>query len=483
MGVNDIRYLFAAIIVYYATLAFYRAFLHPLARFPGPKLAAVSLLIAELHREYGPILRISPHELHVSDPAFFDVIYRLDGRWNKYAWMYDAFGPKNCAVFGSEHYAHKARRRAIAPFFSKPSVLTRLDVLQRNVDKVCRRVSELARTDVDIGAVISAFSRDSANEFVLGKQYNELDQDNFGVALSVASQGAGVFWRTTKHIRWFGPAMKAIPIDWATKVADDGTLPATEHDTREALAAAESSSPSDSPKDNLVREIVDSDLPESERPLGRILEEVQTVTGAAFETTAGALRLIVYHVYANDDILRRLRKEIVSLPAESTARDTLGHLEQLPYLTAVITEGLRLSPGISSRAPRVTDKDLFYKDWCIPAGTPIGMTTLLMHMGETLYPDPSRFNPDRWLHSVAQEMADRKFAPFSRGTRMCLGMHSTTSNLAWAEMYLLLARLVQRFDLTIKNATASDFELDQDNFAIGTKAGCNLLVHVTPYEE
>lgn len=43
-------------------------------------------------------------------------------------------------------------------------------------------------------------------------------------------------------------------------------------------------------------------------------------------------------------------------------------------------------------------------------------------------------------------------------------------------MYLLLATLVQRFDFTVEAATAADFEFDMDNFGIGTKAGCNLVV-------
>lgn len=56
-------------------------------------------------------------------------------------------------------------------------------------------------------------------------------------------------------------------------------------------------------------------------------------------------------------------------------------------------------------------------------------------------------------------------------------------SLAWAEMYQLLATLVQRFNFTIKDATAGDFELHKDNFGIGTKAGCNLMVHVTPRKD
>lgn len=49
-------------------------------------------------------------------------------------------------------------------------------------------------------------------------------------------------------------------------------------------------------------------------------------------------------------------------------------------------------------------------------------------------------------------------------------------------MFLVLATLVQQFDFTIRDATAGDFEMQRDNFAIGTKAGCNLMAHVRIYE-
>lgn len=172
----------------------------------------------------------------------------------------------------------------------------------------------------------------------------------------------------------------------------------------------------------MIHSIVYSDLPEAEKSFDRVLEEVMTVTGAAFESTASALRLILYHVYTSEEILRRLREEVASLPTGPSDTISLKQLEQLPFFTAVLTEGMRLSPAVSSRAARVTDKDLSYDKWQIPAGTPVGMTTLLMHTDETLYPDPMRFNPDRWLVSGAAGATASKYAPFGRGTRICLGM-------------------------------------------------------------
>ncbi|KAI1493517.1 cytochrome P450 [Biscogniauxia mediterranea] len=116
-------------------------------------------------------------------------------------------------------------------------------------------------------------------------------------------------------------------------------------------------------------------------------------------------------------------------------------LEQPPYLTAVITEGPRLSPGVATRSARnAPDRELAYKERLIPRGTPVGMTTRLMHMNEDLYPQSQRalslsagWNP---MHERR-----RRRHPFSRGTRNRLGMH-----LASAELYIVISALFPRFD-------------------------------------
>lgn len=172
----------------------------------------------------------------------------------------------------------------------------------------------------------------------------------------------------------------------------------------------------------MIHAIVHSGLPSADKSFDRVFEEVMTVTGAAFETTASALRLILYHVYTNNKILGRLREEIASVTTGPSDSISLKQLEQLSYLTAVLTEGMRLSPAVATRAARVTDMDLFYDKWRIPAGTPVGMTTLLIHTDEALYPDPMRFNPDRWLVSTGGGATTSVYAPFGRGSRICLGM-------------------------------------------------------------
>lgn len=175
----------------------------------------------------------------------------------------------------------------------------------------------------------------------------------------------------------------------------------------------------------IIHEILESTLPPAEKNPARVFEDVSTITGAGFETTASALRLIVINVFSNAEILQKLREELKSKGSAAGEQLDAQTLMHLPYLTAVLMEGLRLSPALATRLARICpDQDLVFKDWRIPAGTPVGMTTVLMHTDETIYPDPHRFNPDRWvgLDPHERKIAENSFAPFSRGTRICLGM-------------------------------------------------------------
>lgn len=87
-------------------------------------------------------------------------------------------------------------------------------------------------------------------------------------------------------------------------------------------------------------------------------------------------------------------------------------------------DGLRLSPGLATQLARIApDRQLVYDDkWVIPAGTPVSMTTLLMHWDEGVYPNVRKSKPERWMDKERMRKAEKIFAPFSRGTRICLVM-------------------------------------------------------------
>lgn len=159
-------------------------------------------------------------------------------------------------------------------------------------------------------------------------------------------------------------------------------------------------------------------------------------------TTAWSLSVTTYHLLSLPCVLAKLKAELVIAIPDPSITVPLANLEQLPYLTACVQEGLRLSCGVSSRLQRICpDEDLVFndggKDWHIPRGTPVSMTGTLIHYNPTIYPDPTAFRPERWLEDPR---LDRYLVAFSRGSRQCVGI-----NLAYAEIYLGLATIFRRY--------------------------------------
>lgn len=79
--------------------------------------------IRELHKKYGPVIRINPEEVHISDPDFYDVIYTgPTQKRDKWAWFCNQFGIPDSAFASVKHEVHRMRRNALNPFFSKAKV-------------------------------------------------------------------------------------------------------------------------------------------------------------------------------------------------------------------------------------------------------------------------------------------------------------------------------------------------------------------------
>lgn len=177
---------------------------------------------SSLTQPQGPVIRISPHELHISDPPYFNTLYRQDAHYDKYAWSYDAFGLKGTTFTTASHLAHRARRQPLAPFLSQAKVLRQQDSIWRHLAKLRSRLDGLAKTGTtfNLGAALTALARDVSNDYILGKSYNSLDCEDFDVMQLVVGQGVGAIWRISKFVRFIAPTIQALPITWLIKVGD-----------------------------------------------------------------------------------------------------------------------------------------------------------------------------------------------------------------------------------------------------------------------
>ena len=145
---------------------------------------------------------------------------------------------------------------------------------------------------------------------------------------------------------------------------------------------------------------------------------------------------------SNPAVLKNMRAELESRLPNTSVQPSLAELEQLPYLRGVIEEALRLSYGAPGRLQRIaTDETLVFNDgtnvWNIPPGTPCSMSCYFVFQNESIFPDAKAFRPERWIENPR---LDRYQVVFSKGSRACLGI-----NLAYAELYLMLAALFRHY--------------------------------------
>jgi cytochrome P450 len=170
-----------------------------------------------------------------------------------------------------------------------------------------------------------------------------------------------------------------------------------------------------------------------------IIGQLMTLLAAGHETTAISLSWALYLLHCHEDVLERLLAELRSLPDDADAEAVAS----LPLLEAVCNETLRLRP-ITPIIGRALVAPLELMGYQLPAGVAVGASILLVHRRADLYPEPERFDPDRFL---TRSFSPFEFLPFGGGVRRCIG-----AAFALYEMKLVLATLLRshRFSLETK---------------------------------
>ena len=170
----------------------------------------------------------------------------------------------------------------------------------------------------------------------------------------------------------------------------------------------------------IFHELLNSDLPASEKTDARLGDEAQLIIAAGLITTSWALTVGSFHITANKTIYAKMREELWTAGVNAGAVPDWHKLEVLPYLNGCVHEAVRLAHGISTRNPRLApETELQYRQWAIPKNTPVSMTNVDVLMNETIFPSSREFRPERWIENPGLE---RSFVPFGRGSRQCLGI-------------------------------------------------------------
>ena len=169
-------------------------------------------------------------------------------------------------------------------------------------------------------------------------------------------------------------------------------------------------------------------------------DELVTLLLAGHETTASAMVWLLYWIHHLPEVEQTLRAELASLGDDA---DPMA-IAQLPYLTAVCQETLRIYPITPTTFVRVLKQPMTLAGHDFVAGTALMPATYILHQRPDLYPEPQQFRPERFWE---RPYAPHEYLPFGGGNRRCIG-----SALAMMELKIAIATLLQQFTFALPNS-------------------------------
>lgn len=439
--------------------------LHGLGAVPGPLLPRLTSLwlnyhafigdecaaVHDLHDGYGPIVRTGPRSVDIADGSVLNAVYVDKGGFLKPDFYRNFDMDGHATIFSATDPAHRApRARAVAALFSTASIRGAagghlgdsargfVERLRREVDKAASQSSV-----VDILPVARGFALDAVTSYLMGRSYGACRED-LSAAAEVAEEKPGRQGTGSESMS------ASSMVDAFVGVGKNWYLPTWAFQAYERIVGAISPDPDTDRSISCVDEFLAGVVAQAKRtvaheektgetansfparllkaglPDDEVAAQCKDLIFAGTDSTAMNLATICFMLRKYPETYQALRREV--LEADPGDDD----LQSLPYLQAVIKEGLRLSMANPSRLPRVVPAGGFrYGSFVLPAGTVVSCTPYELHLNEGVFRDARVFRPERWLAGGdgPSDAMKRDMIPFGRGVRQCIAR-----NLAMAEL-------------------------------------------------
>lgn len=184
---------------------------------------------------------------------------------------------------------------------------------------------------------------------------------------------------------------------------------------------------------------------DGEQPLTdeEVRDQVISLIAAGYDTTTAGVAWTIHAAYSHPEVRDRARAEVRAVAGDGPL--TVEALAAMPYLAGVVSESLRLWPP-AALGGRLVVEDVTFDGHVIPAGTTVLFSQYVTHRDPDRWPDPLRFDPERWVEGspTYRPPQPHAYIPFGGGYRRCIGFA-----LATMEIKAILAELLRRVDLAL----------------------------------
>nr|QEV83805.1 cytochrome P450 [Brachionus rotundiformis] len=180
---------------------------------------------------------------------------------------------------------------------------------------------------------------------------------------------------------------------------------------------------------------------------------------AGMETTATTLNFIAYNLAKHQDIQQKLIDEVDQVLEEHNGEINYETVKKMRYMSMVIDETLRMFPA-AIKLDRLAGEDFEFEGMKIEKDQMVVVPLWALHRDPELYPEPEKFDPERFSAENKQKRDNNAYLPFGNGPRNCLGMR-----FALLEIKLTLTNIISKFRFETCDQTPDKIEIDSSGFA------------------
>ncbi|KAK6221802.1 cytochrome p450 [Colletotrichum tabaci] len=408
-------------------------------------------------RNYGTIARVGPNDLVTSSPELLVHMSGVRSKYTRTEWYYRAcrHRPDKDHVFSEmDEEKHRRLRQQMGSGYSGKENEGLENSIDTHVSELVQLVrskyisTEAAARPMDFAQKIQYLTLDVISDISFGKPFGDLraDEDMFGIAES-SETGIAIFTYNIAlglykilhrpfFARLFGPK-ETDPTGWGRMFANGRAI------VRARLALGAQG------RSDMIASFIRHGLTEED-----ILSETTLQMIAGSDTTAASLRTIMLYLMTHPRVYAKLRAEI---DASATSGHASGGVvsdaqcRRLPYLQAVIKEGMRVHPPVTIMVPKrvpdggdtvVVDGETVF----LPGGTNVNCAAWPLHINKDVFgEDAGVFRPERWLLERGEGRLARMHRVhellFGYGKYQCLGRP-----IAMMEIGKTVYELMRNFD-------------------------------------